>query len=93
MRAAPGAALNTLLADTLKANGIPVSFPADAAVAFLDEHAGRMAGPRTGDLPDPDGHLDGGLPGTHRIFGKLEDGTGTLSAQYRIAPSNVQGTA
>ena len=84
-----GAALNTLLADTLKANGIPVSFlrmlPLLSSMNTPDEW---LAPALETCLTRMDIWMEGYRGRTD--IGKLEDGTGTLSAQYRIAPSNVK---
>ena len=84
-----GAALDTLLADTLKANGIPVSFlrmlPLLSSMNTPDEW---LAPALETCLTRMDIWMEGYRGRTD--IGKLEDGTGTLSAQYRIAPSNVK---
>ena len=84
-----GAALNALLADALRTNGIPTSFlrmlPLLSSLNTPDEW---LAPALETCLTRMDIWMEGYRGRTD--IGKLEDGTGTLSAQYRIAPSNVK---
>ena len=84
-----GASLNARLSAALKDSGIPVSFlrmlPLFSSLNTPDEW---LAPALETCLTRMDIWMEGYRGRTD--IGKLEDGTGTLSAQYRIAPPNVK---
>ena len=84
-----GASLNARLSAALKDSGIPVSFlrmlPLFSSLNTPDEW---LAPALETCLTRMDIWMEGYRGSTE--LGKLEDGTGTVSTQYRIAPSNVK---